>query len=195
VTTIKMPTRINISQLEPEVHFLQACELGDITDMQAQLNADVNVMIEDDKGEMCVHKLARVGNIEAFRILLDYIIGKHSSSAATLVLNWQDKQARPHHPCERPPSHPHLLERAASAARQRAAASARPGDVPSQRLTRAPCPPAGQVCDLLGGRVRPRRADQPAPRARRVLPPSPLCSTLPKHRSRCFATIAQRASS
>jgi hypothetical protein len=61
VKQIKMPTRIILNQSDPEVLFLQAADLGDFSDLKKFLaDGEVRLLLEDEKGEMAVHKVHSV---------------------------------------------------------------------------------------------------------------------------------------
>jgi len=95
VATIKMPAKVTQSVDDPDIQFMQMCELGDKDAILAALkktgDAEQRVRMEDDKGEMPIHKLARQGEVESMREILDRL-AKHE--AVKQDLNWQDKQGK-----------------------------------------------------------------------------------------------------
>lgn len=88
VVTVKMPSKTTFEVCDPHVLFLQACELGDEKDIKDRIAAGANVRIEDDKGEMPLHKLCRIGSLDMVRLVLD------KSSELKTDINWQDKQGK-----------------------------------------------------------------------------------------------------
>jgi len=95
VTTIKMPTRTSASVEDLQILFLQACELGDKADVDKRLSAEgssaVNILLEDDKGEMAMHKLARHGLCDQVRKVLEKCT---SVDQTKTLVNWQDKNGK-----------------------------------------------------------------------------------------------------
>uniref|UniRef100_A0A7S4JQX9 EF-hand domain-containing protein n=1 Tax=Prymnesium polylepis TaxID=72548 RepID=A0A7S4JQX9_9EUKA len=70
VKVFKMPTNIKMDEPEVEIQLLQACESNDEAEILRLVEEKVNVRIEDDKGEMPMHKICRHGNIKVVRELL-----------------------------------------------------------------------------------------------------------------------------
>jgi len=92
VTTIKMPAKVTQTTDDPNILFLQMCELGDEKGMlEAMKVATQEVRMEDDKGEMPLHKLARQGATESIRAILER---SAKVEAVKTDLNWQDKQGK-----------------------------------------------------------------------------------------------------
>jgi len=93
VATIKMPAKVTEDVTDQNVIFLQACELGDekkILDI-FKASAEFDGRMEDDKGEMPLHKLARQGCMECVRELIDR---SAKNEMVKTDLNWQDKQGK-----------------------------------------------------------------------------------------------------
>ena len=59
--------------------------------MEALKNKAQMVRMEDDKGEMPLHKLSRQGCLEATRGIIDILI---KTDSVKIDLNWQDKQGK-----------------------------------------------------------------------------------------------------
>ncbi len=92
IETVKMPTKVTFDNSDPDVNFMQLCELGDEKGIEEALkNKDQRIRIEDDKGEMPMHKLARMGCLEAIRDLMDKL---QKTESVKIDLNWQDKQGK-----------------------------------------------------------------------------------------------------
>ena len=92
VGTVKMPGKITMEVTDPDVLFFQMCELGDEKAIQEALkNTEQRIRIEDDKGEMPIHKLARQGCLDSVREVLDSL---QKTDSVKTDLNWQDKQGK-----------------------------------------------------------------------------------------------------
>ena len=94
VTSVRMAKGAAQLKVSPEVCFLQDCELGDVDEIKKWLEGThpegvVELRLEDDKGEMPLHKLARNGLVNEARLLLEQISKTHSIK---VDLNWTDKQ-------------------------------------------------------------------------------------------------------
>jgi len=71
VEVFKVPTKITNTDVKPEIELLMACECQDEAEILDLIeNKQVNVRIEDDKGEMPLHKIARFGSIKCTRAVL-----------------------------------------------------------------------------------------------------------------------------
>mmetsp|Transcript_4322 Transcript_4322/g.13946 ORF Transcript_4322/g.13946 Transcript_4322/m.13946 type:complete len:281 (+) Transcript_4322:325-1167(+) len=90
VTTIKMTSVIRAElHLDENASFLDACEFKDAEKIDSMLESTtLDVRIEDEKGEMPLHKLARGGLLRQTRSLLSITPKLHDD------LNWQDKQGK-----------------------------------------------------------------------------------------------------
>lgn len=73
------------------VKFLVACELEDLATIEAMLETKINVRVEDEKGEMALHKLARMKNISRTKLIKAVMA---LSSVKRTDLDWQDKKGR-----------------------------------------------------------------------------------------------------
>jgi len=91
VEFVKMPTKITGEALDPKVEFMQACEAGDVSDVKAAIANGVNVRLEDDKGEMPLHKLSRLGLKECAKLVLD-ATSKIDRANRRIDLNIPDKK-------------------------------------------------------------------------------------------------------
>jgi ankyrin repeat protein len=92
IDTVKMPGKVTMEVTDPDVIFFQMCELGDEKAIQEALkNKEQRIRIEDEKGEMPIHKLARQGCLDSVREVLDNL--QKTDSVKTDV-NWQDKQGK-----------------------------------------------------------------------------------------------------
>jgi len=91
VVTVKMPSKTTFEITDPNILFLQACDLGDCADISKRITDGANVRIEDDKGEMPLHKLARTGSIDAVRKVLE---ATETAGCLKADINWQDKQGK-----------------------------------------------------------------------------------------------------
>jgi hypothetical protein len=92
VCTVKMPAKVTQTTEDPNVLFLQMCELGDERSiLEAMKNPAQLVRLEDDKGEMPLHKLSRQGAMGSIRALIDR---SAKEEAVKTDLNWQDKQGK-----------------------------------------------------------------------------------------------------
>jgi len=90
ISTIKMPAKVTETCEDPNILFLQMCELGDEKAILAATKSKEQTMrIEDDKGEMPLHKLARHGCLEAIRMIVE-----RSGEFIKTDVNWQDKQGK-----------------------------------------------------------------------------------------------------
>merc|ERR1740130_239658 len=93
VSSVKMPTKVTQESEDPDVNFMHMCELGDERAIAETLknNKAQRVRMEDDKGEMPLHKLSRQGCIEATRGIIDKL---SKTDSVKIDLNWQDKQGK-----------------------------------------------------------------------------------------------------
>jgi len=92
VSSVKMPTKVTQESEDPNVNFMHMCELGDERAIaEALKNKAQMVRMEDDKGEMPLHKLARQGCVEATRAIIDILT---KDDKVKIDLNWQDKQGK-----------------------------------------------------------------------------------------------------
>lgn len=92
VMTIKMPSKVTQTVDDPNISFMQLCELGDQKALKEALKKPEQVVrMEDDKGEMPIHKLARHGCVDVTRDILDRCA---KADAIKTDLNWQDKQGK-----------------------------------------------------------------------------------------------------
>jgi len=92
VSSVKMPTKVTQESEDPNVNFMHMCELGDERAIaEALKNKAQMIRMEDDKGEMPLHKLSRQGCIEATRDLIDILT---KTDSVKIDLNWQDKQGK-----------------------------------------------------------------------------------------------------
>jgi hypothetical protein len=92
VSSVKMPTKVTQESEDPNVNFMHMCELGDERAIaEALKNKAQMVRMEDDKGEMPLHKLSRQGCIEATRGIIDILT---KTDSVKIDLNWQDKQGK-----------------------------------------------------------------------------------------------------
>lgn len=91
IETIRMPTKITGTELDPKIEFMQACEVGDDADIKTAIEKGVSVRIEDEKGEMPLHKICRTGSREACKLVLDQS-RKVSSDARQYDINAQEKK-------------------------------------------------------------------------------------------------------
>jgi len=89
VTTVRMPAKVQTSIDDKRVLFLQACELGEPNEIRT-LMGECDIRMEDDKGEMPLHKVARHGLHNECRDLL----AKSGDTNKKTDLNWQDKQGK-----------------------------------------------------------------------------------------------------
>eukprot|EP00908_Phaeocystis_cordata_P011086 Transcript_21927.p1 GENE.Transcript_21927~~Transcript_21927.p1 ORF type:complete len:387 (+),score=177.29 Transcript_21927:158-1318(+) len=88
VAMVRMPAKITETCEDPNVLFLQMCELGDEKAiLEALKKPEQMSRIEDEKGEMPMHKLARQGCIESIRVLIE-----KAGDMVKSDLNWADKQ-------------------------------------------------------------------------------------------------------
>jgi len=71
VKVFKLPTKITMDDPPPEVDLLQSCDAGDEASVLRLIESGVNVRIEDDKGEMPMHKVCRHGLKKCVRAILD----------------------------------------------------------------------------------------------------------------------------
>jgi len=93
VSSVKMPTKVTQESEDPDVNFMHMCELGDERAIAETLknNKAQRVRMEDDKGEMPLHKLSRQGCVEATRGIIDILT---KTDSVKIDLNWQDKQGK-----------------------------------------------------------------------------------------------------
>jgi len=92
IMTVKMPTKITQSNEDINIKFMEMCEIGDERSLKDLLkDKDQQVRMEDDKGEMPIHKLARQGCLEATRDILERLM---KTESLKMDLNWQDKQGK-----------------------------------------------------------------------------------------------------
>jgi len=92
VSSVKMPTKVTQESEDPNINFMHMSELGDERAiMEALKNKAQMVRMEDDKGEMPLHKLSRQGCLEATRAIIDILI---KTDSVKIDLNWQDKQGK-----------------------------------------------------------------------------------------------------
>ena len=92
IASVKMPAKVTESIDDPDITFIQMCELGDEKAIKEALqNKEQRIRMEDDKGEMPIHKLARQGCLSSLRDLLDRLT---KCDAVKIDLNWQDKQGK-----------------------------------------------------------------------------------------------------
>jgi hypothetical protein len=92
ILTVKMPTKITQANNDINVKFMEMCEIGDERNLKEALkNKDQQIRMEDDRGEMPIHKLARQGCVDTTRILMDRLMKTESIKTD---LNWQDKQGK-----------------------------------------------------------------------------------------------------
>ena len=92
VTIVKMPAKVTQTTEDPNVLFLQMCELADERSiLEAMKNPAQLVRLEDDRGEMPLHKLSRQGAMESIRALVER---SAKVDAVKTDLNWQDKQGK-----------------------------------------------------------------------------------------------------
>lgn len=87
-TIVSKPKSSLIEETDRELLFIQACDLGDSADVEQLLVEGVDVRIEDERGEMPLHKLARHGDIKHIRAVLEV------SHSKVHDLNWSDKKGR-----------------------------------------------------------------------------------------------------
>ena len=66
--------------------------------MKKFLEGRPKLLLEDEKGEMAVHKVARQGDVAVVRLLLD----TNGTKEGKLMMNWQDKAGKTplHHAAE-----------------------------------------------------------------------------------------------
>jgi len=88
---VKMPTKITANGNDAKIEFLQACEVGDEAEIKAALAKGVKVRIEDEKGEMPLHKMAKHGLKELSRLCLEES-RKLDAEARRQDVNHQDKK-------------------------------------------------------------------------------------------------------
>uniref|UniRef100_A0A7S3SFK9 EF-hand domain-containing protein n=1 Tax=Emiliania huxleyi TaxID=2903 RepID=A0A7S3SFK9_EMIHU len=88
VTAYKMPASVGREGLDAHVRLLVASELGDARAIDELISQNLSVRIEDEKGEMPLHKLARGGKEKLLRAVLV------QSDSKLVDLNWQDKQGK-----------------------------------------------------------------------------------------------------
>jgi len=93
IGTIKIPAKVTHSSDDPDVEFMHMCELGDEKAIREALlkNKGQRIRIEDERGEMPIHKLARQGCLETMRELIEMLA---KAEAVKTDLNWQDKQGK-----------------------------------------------------------------------------------------------------
>jgi ankyrin repeat protein/Ca2+-binding EF-hand superfamily protein len=93
IGTVKMPANVTHSVEDPDINFMVLCELGDENGILDALkkNKDQRIRIEDDKGELPLHKLARQGCLVALRELLERLV---QAESVKVDINWQDKQGK-----------------------------------------------------------------------------------------------------
>jgi len=92
VVTVKMPSKTTFEIADPNILFLQACELGDMKDIENRLKEPgTTVRVEDDKGEMPLHKLARIGDIRMIQKVLEL---SEKEAHLKTDINWQDKNGK-----------------------------------------------------------------------------------------------------
>ena len=70
IEVIKLPTKITTIQPRAEVELLWASETGDAIRINELISEGVNVRIEDERGEMPVHKLCKQGDTRTIRAIL-----------------------------------------------------------------------------------------------------------------------------
>jgi ankyrin repeat protein len=92
ILTVKMPSKITQSNDDPNVKFMEMCEIGDESGLKVALKSkEQQIRMEDDRGEMPIHKLARQGCVEPMREMMDRLV---KAEAIKTDLNWQDKQGK-----------------------------------------------------------------------------------------------------
>ena len=92
VTIVKMPAKVTQTTEDPNVLFLQMCELADERSILEAMKSPAQlVRLEDDRGEMPLHKLSRQGAMESIRALVER---SAKVDAVKTDLNWQDKQGK-----------------------------------------------------------------------------------------------------
>ena len=94
VVSVKTPGKVTDDLGDKNVLFIQSCELGDSKAVETALNADkaFTGRIEDDKGEMPLHKLSRYSHcLQAIRMLLERT---EKNETIRIDINWQDKQGK-----------------------------------------------------------------------------------------------------
>lgn len=94
VKMFKMPTKITETAPCPEIDLLQQCEAGIEPDIIKLINEGVNVRIEDEKGEMPLHKACRnLGSKSVARAILD-ASEAHQAGSKVKDLNMGDKNGK-----------------------------------------------------------------------------------------------------
>jgi len=93
VKVIKMPTKITCEKVPDEVELLMACEAGMEQDIIKLIEKGTNVRIEEDKGEMPLHKVCRHGSIKCVRAILD-ASEKISKGSKVKDLNMSDRKGK-----------------------------------------------------------------------------------------------------
>ena len=81
---------VKLSDTSVEAELLQECELGNMRRVNELLSENTNVRIQDEKGEMVVHKLAKVGGNEEIKKVFE-MMGTDTESILSDV-NSPDKQ-------------------------------------------------------------------------------------------------------
>ena len=94
VINIKMPAKVTEAIEDKNILFVQSCELGDTKVLLKMLEEDkaFSARVEDDKGEMPLHKLSRYSN--AKEVIREIIDRSSKTETAKTDLNWQDKQGK-----------------------------------------------------------------------------------------------------
>jgi len=96
IRVVKMPTKIMPGEIPKDVAFLQACDLCDVGDIDAMLESGQDVMMQDDRGETSLHKLARHGQEKLVRKLFQQIAKGDGDKQKAMknLLNFQDKAGK-----------------------------------------------------------------------------------------------------
>ena len=94
VIVIKMPAKVTEAIEDKNILFMQGCELGDTKAVLKMLEEDKGFSgrVEDDKGEMPLHKLSRYQNSKD--VIRELIDRASKTESIKTDLNWQDKQGK-----------------------------------------------------------------------------------------------------
>ena len=96
VVSVKMPGKVTECNDDANVLFIQSCELGDVKAVMAALSADKDFTgrVEDDKGEMPLHKLSRYPQGQTKACIKELLERSKKNETVRNDLNWQDKQGK-----------------------------------------------------------------------------------------------------
>lgn len=96
VVSVKMPGKVTQSTDDENVIFMQSCDLGDVNAIKKKMDADPKFTgrIEDDKGEMALHKLSRFPFQDMKDVIREFLTRSAKNETAANDLNWQDKTGK-----------------------------------------------------------------------------------------------------